>query len=197
MGFVQREIGNVFVRSDNFQILPTKRGKELYDIGQAIKRKGIIIIIFPEYDFEMFYKKHCEKMPNDNREFTVLVEEKIKIPEKDKVKKLIENALLDKNAKLKDDLSIVIEIDKGAFIKKYKVRKFFDNNFLEETKDGSFRFRDIEINLTNKHLEELFKRKIISEREYNSIKNIRNSAFTSECNYTINDIWLISHTDII
>ena len=196
MGFVQREIDNLFVRADNFQVVDDKDKIKELTLKNLIKnRKGKLIIIYTENDFREFYRKHCARIPNDNKEFTIIVEDEINIPDEKEIRKLIEIALLDRKAFLERKNTIITDIQKGIF-KRYKVRKFFNRSFLEDVWEGMFRFRDVS-KLKLKDLDKLFSKKIISEQEYNSIKNIRSSSFTLESDYAIKEIWLIGHTDVI
>ncbi len=198
MGFVIREIEHVFIRSDNFQIVDKKKGKEHEANGLAIRRKGKIIIIYKEFDLEMFYRKHCKRISNDDREFTVLVENNIKIPAKDEIRKLIEKVLLDKGKLPNKSKTIIAEIEKKILIpSKYKVRTFFRDAFLDEARDGFFRFRDIKTELKLKELEKLYLNEEILPKEYNEIKKIIESTLNKEAEYIIKETWLIGHTDVI
>lgn len=198
MGFVQREIDPVFVRLDNFQVVDKKRGKELEAKGLAIRKKGKIIIIYTEYDLEMFYRKHCKRISNDNKEFTVLVENNVKIPAKEEVRKLIERILLDRRKVPNDNKTIIVEIEKKIlFPSKYKVRAFFMDTFLDGPRDGFFRFRDIKTELKLKEIEKIYLNEWVLTKEYNEIKKIIESALNKESDYIIKETWLIGHIDII
>ncbi len=190
MGFVQREIDNLFVRTDNFQVVDDKdKIKELALKNLIKNRKGKLIIIYTENDFREFYKKHCQKTPNDNKEFTIIVEDEVNIPEKEIIRKIIEKILENKNNYLRDDKSIINKIS----IVNYKVKSFFDFN--EKSRDGFIRFRDIDDNVKIKDLDELYNKKIISEKEYEKIKSIYNSSIQNK--KFVKEMWLIGHTDVI
>lgn len=198
MGFVQREAKKVFVRTDNFQIIKDRnKAKELLVKDLAIERKGVIIIIYPEYDFEAFYRKHCLRIPNDNKSFTVLVEEDIKIPNKNAVRKLVEEVLLSKDTEFSEK-TVFVEIQPKLLLPtKYKVRTFFNNDFQDESRNGLFRFRDINYDIKQKEIMQFNNSGLLSNKEYNNIKKIWESSFVLDCDYAIKYILLIGHLDVI
>ncbi len=185
MGFVQRQVDDVFVRTDNFQVVRDENKlKELLKTGLVVKRDYLGIIIYSEIDFSEFYRKHCERIPNDNKEFTVLVDKGDNKPEKEIVKKLIEIALLGKATKDKfNKILIPIPILQG---KEYFGREYFNKKFTSENFKIRFRFRDVK-EVTIKELGE----------EFENVKKLWKSSFTPNCDYSINYIWLIGHTDIV
>ena len=74
MGFVIREQEPVFVRLRDYSIIKDK-DEVIYLLKrkEAQQRISAIIIIYSEIDFNAFYRKHCARIPNDEKEFTVLV----------------------------------------------------------------------------------------------------------------------------
>ena len=194
MGFVIRKEGKLFVRKDNFQIIKDKnKAKELLIKNLAIKRKDYRIIIYKELDFEEFYKKHCERIPNNDKSFTVIVENDIKIPNKDTIRKFIEDALSGRI--LINEDPFIIEIPEHLFGVKLKVKTIENGKFLTESCKGRFRFRDIKD--ISKIDENLNRRDILTKDDFNNLNNYWEVSFTAESDYSIKKILLIDHIDVV
>ena len=192
MGFVIKKLGNVYVGTDNpFTIIIDDNDKHKLQIeNKLINKNAMGIIIYSEIDFDLFYKKHCARIPNDDKPFTILVENNINIPTRKGTRELIEKSLLTREAILRKDKSIIIDIDRKLILPiKYKARTYFEGKFIpnEEPYEGKFRFKDINKNV---HLNNI-------GEEFLEIQNLWKQMFTSNCDYIIKYVWLIGHIDVI
>ncbi len=72
MSYVIKEVGRpLYVDLNNpTKIYDKKEGEKLFSLGRAQKRTEIGIILYTELDFNEFYKKHCDRIPNDEKLIT-------------------------------------------------------------------------------------------------------------------------------
>ncbi len=194
MGFVIKEKPEqVFVRLKDFSIIKDKlEVLELLKQNKAQQRTEAEIIIYSEIDFNDFYRKHCARIPNDENKFTVLVKGKENIPTRGEVRRLLEE-LLKIGFKTKNN-TIIADIFNN---RDYWVRIFYNNKFLSDQLNGSFRFRDINLDFPKIRLRELKEKEILTEEQYNKLETEFKSSFTEFGTYFFEKIWVIEHTDVI
>jgi len=92
MGYVIKEGRQVYVRTDNVQIVPDDRLEELEKAGLAQPRRKITILVYSETDFQRFFQKHVRREASG--EYTVIAKNDTQIPPISEIRILIENALL-------------------------------------------------------------------------------------------------------
>lgn len=192
MGFVIRKLDPVIIRLKDLSLI--KNNKEALDLlknNEAQKRTKARIIIYSEIDFNDFYRKHCARIPNDKNNFTVLVWKGESIPTRGETRRLLEE-LLGTGFKIERGI-ISVDIPKSN---EYRVRNFYNREFLSAPSEGSFRFRDIDINFSKQKLESLKEKKILAEEQYEEINNKIKESFTDKGEYFFEGIWLIGHTDV-
>lgn len=213
MGYVLRDCGDAYVRTDNYAVIYDKKKlDELKANGMAVKKRAVGIVIYSEPDFDAFYNKHCARIPNDSSPFTVMVVDNVNVPSRQEVRELMEEALRRKKTKIETGWfsnvgKIVPKIEPMWFATpRHRVRTFFQSRFQDEPRKGRFRFRDVQ-QIFPRQLSDIFTSGHIPQLESQNLQKICKFSVDqtkigerkigSMCEYAVLYVWIIGHTDII
>ncbi len=149
---------------------------------------GIIIIVYSDVYFDLFYTRHCAKK-HEILEFTVIVVGEKATPVKENIKEELKR-IMTKELKLKKG-TLFAELSAPYFARIWSLRK---NWFIDEVPDAAvLRFENCD-EVSYADLETLRNQGAIIQADIDAVRDMRSNA---EKNKLLIKVWFIGHTDVI